>query len=1057
MSTRLALTVVGTVVGAYFGYPQLGAMAGAMIGSAVDPTTIQGPRISEMRAQTVAEGVPRAVFFGTFPCTGNVLQTEARPRIIETSTRQGKGGTKVKSEKALRTYAIGICEGVATVLVVKQDNKIVYDMRIGSQMIAESQRWASNKIFYTGAEDQLPDPHLEALDADAPAHRGTCYMVAVDDDVTLMSGAISQFEFICAREVTTALGGSTIGPTNPGYATDINVDSNGNMLMLRDQAGGSPDYGVGAPGSFTVATYQKSSINTAIGTEVIANAGDSLGPGFDQRMGIIAINGSATNNYAVGGGGLGTNATMTRLLHNGAVTAYLVDEAAVPNWNTSDAANGTPPLVGGGVFFYENFVFMGMNRTTTNKLYKWATLMVGNSVPPLSYLVDPFGGGNAFLLHVSRAGNVRLMRNDASSIREYDIDLNFIGTLAVPTLSGSTGNIAAFAFDEDKGMQAYLHMPTTSTLALSVFDLSGNAIEFYPLGSVTPHGERDGKIIFTDDNIFAKRGSETYSIEAPRTYGGLDVLLSDIVDWLHRRCNFPASKYDTSELVDLIKGFGMASSGYTAADAIDSLRMGYNFDKSVRDKKAYYPNRGKASAKTLSFADLTTIPDKNRREQTQEIPYRLNAGYINPDSGYSRLTESAGSTSPDRRTTGEVTLDFPVVLSADQAAQMADRAYKTLLAEIDGTLELSIMLSSGLDLAEADPFAYSSLDGSLSRYRIEQMEFDNFALKITAKADRQSAYTSNVTGLAPPTPTLPPSTIVGPTVLAVIDGPARTDSEDKIGYTVAVTGALPPWYAAQVQRSLDTGASYTAAADIEGAAIMGVLLEDIAACTPFYKDTTNVVSVMPYRSGQTLDSLTALQFLQEQGVFALENADGSYEYMQALSWSVELDGSLTGTTLHRGIAHSGGTAHTAGAKFVWLSDAVYVDASSSWIGMALTHRAVSYDETEDETTNDQTQTYVGRSQNEWAPAMLRLTRDGSDNITAAWVGCARFGSSLNPVQSANFTGYRITFDDGTTSVSFETTASSYSYDASAMGPSVTVSVAALNRITGAGPATTESV
>ena len=203
MSTSLAPPVVGRVVGGYFGYPQLGAMAGAMIGSAVDPTTIQGPRINEAGNQTVAEGVPRTVVYGTLKCTGNVIQRGPLVKV-ETSTSQGKGSTKVESEKALRTYAIGICEGpiaLQGLLRVWRNKKLVYDVTPGSGMVQESTKWIENRRFYTGDETQLPDPDLELLDPDATAHRGSCYMVFIDDDVTDFQGAIPQYEFEVARNV----------------------------------------------------------------------------------------------------------------------------------------------------------------------------------------------------------------------------------------------------------------------------------------------------------------------------------------------------------------------------------------------------------------------------------------------------------------------------------------------------------------------------------------------------------------------------------------------------------------------------------------------------------------------------------------------------------------------------------------------------------------------------------------------------------------------------------------------------------------------------------------
>lgn len=1060
MSTRMALTVVGTVVGAYFGYPQLGAMAGALIGSAVDPTEIQGPTINEGAAQTVAEGIPRTVIFGRWKVGGNIIQRGAL-EIVETSESQGKGSTKVKGQKAYRTYAIGICKGGANVVLLKvwKDNKLVYDMSAGSAMVPQSEAWIANKRFYNGSETQLPDPDLEAIDADTPAYAGSAYMAFLRDDLSDMNGAISQYEFELATSATASLGALTIGPTNGGKVVDVNADADGNMIVLLDQTGGGVNpFTVGDPGTFTLSTRNKADINIEVSSVVITNGGDPVGgPSFDQRNGIIAIgNQTVPTNRTLAGGSLGSNNTATRVLMNGATSSYLVNEGGAANWDTDDAGNGTPPLLGGSVFFYDDDVFIARNRSSTNKLYKWTAVGGGNNVAPTAYVVDPFGASTPFMMTVSRQGNVRIMRTDGSAIREYDNDLIFTGTRTPPSLGASS--ISAFGFDEAKGWQAYLFI-ASSILTVSVFDLSGTLLQTYNLGSGISSGNVDGKFIFTDENIYIKRGTATFSIYAPATNNPDSIPMHEIVDWVHEKCDFPAGEWNSSQLTDEIRGFGLSSAGYTGADAIDSLRLRGNFDKSMRGTVMHYQKRGANSVKALSYLDLTSESDNVQREQANEAPYKLNVRYPNPDAGYASLKESTGSISPDRRTTGEVTLDVPIAMSADEAAQVADIAYATMLAEIAGTTVLPIMLDSGTDLAEADCIDYTDRQGRITRLRIEQNEFASWALKLTCKADLQSAYTSDVVALLPaPIPEVPPSSIPGETIMAVIDGPARIDSEDRLGVLVAVTGASPAWYGAEVQRSINAGASYSPVAQFDYAVVIGTLLEDVPAASKFFTDTTNSVRVQLYRGTQTLDSLTTSDFYNYGGVFALENADGSWEWMQYLDASDDGGDQYTLTTLHRGVANTGGSAHVPGARFVMIAGAQFVDVSSGLLGVDLTHRAVSYGETEDDTDNEETREFEGNSQREEAPVFLTLTRDMSDLIDGSWIPVHRFGNDINPVASQNFQGFRVTIDDGSISSTFDTTASSFTgFDASGMASPVSVTVGAINRITGVGDTTSESI
>lgn len=1057
MSTRTALTVVGGVVGAYFGYPQLGLVVGGLVGGIVDPTVIPGPKIGEIAIQTSADGVARPIIYGAMACYGNIIQTGQAVKV-EGDDGGGKGEPEqATGDQVYRTYAIRICEGpVAALLRVWEDNKLVYDSRTGSPILADSTRWMANKVFYTGSEDQLPDPTLVAsVNPDTPSYRGTCYMVFNTENLTNRTGSIPQYRFEVAKEVYTTLGASTIGPVNPSFVTDVNVDEDGNMLMLRDQTGGSSPFSTGSPGTFTVATYDKNNINTQINQEVIFNSGDPTSPGDDQRSGIVAINGSAENNYAVASGSLSSNASATRLFHNGLVTCNLVDETGIVGWNTGDDANGTPPLL--GAMFYQDTVFMGVNRTGVRKMFKWPIGGSGHT-SPIAYLIDPMGT-NPFMYHVSRQGNVRLLRIDGGGINEYDNDLVFTGSRTVPAVpAGSFSNVRAFGFDEQKGMQAYLHMASdNSTLTVTVFDLNNVLMQSYPLGTYAATGQKEGKIVFSDENIFVKTKSSTFSIDAPSTFTPLTVPLSEIISDIHERCSIDSSMYDVSELTDEVAGFMLAGE-YTGADAIGSPKLVYFYDKSEHDKSLYYPKRGAAVIETLTVDDLTEIPDSTVREQAIEIPKKLHLKYQHANSGYAPVKATVVSSSPDVLTTGEVSIEVPIVLDEDQAIQTADKMYKVTRAELYGQTEVVVPLYVGAKYVTGNCVGLS-LRGSTKRMRIEEMVLTpDWQMKLTLKPDRQSAYTSNLTGVPIPDPTPPPSTIIGETELAVLDIPARVDFEDDLNYLVAVSGALPPWYGARYQRSFDGGANYTTVQDITTASIMGELLDPVDDASEFFTDTTNSVTVSLFRAGQTLSSISEQEFLSEGNPFALEKPDGSWEVMQFKDAHENSDGTFTLTTLHRGQLSSGTSSHSVGAKFVMLQRPSHIPAQSAWIGQDITHRAISLGESADDTTNDVTQTFVGRSQIEWTVASLKLTRDVND-VSATWEPRHRFGTANSPIASVNFQGFRVTIDGGSQgSVTFDTTNNFFTdYDTSTLGPDVIVTVSALNRITGAGPSTSKTI
>lgn len=536
---------------------------------------------------------------------------------------------------------------------------------------------------------------------------------------------------------------------------------------------------------------------------------------------------------------------------------------------------------------------------------------------------------------------------------------------------------------------------------------------------------------------------------------GAPVTLASIVADIHDRCGLESSQFDVSELTDMVGGLVLAGD-YTGADAINTLRGPYFFDKAEFDLKLWYPKRGAAVIQTLTVDDLIDEPDQQMREQAVEYPRKFHLFYQHAASGYAVVKATSQFSSPDLQVVGEVTTQVPIVFAGaeDEGQQTVDKMHKVSWAEAEGEVKFSIPWSF-LKFVPSNPVALS-LRGRVNRLRLTQLDLHDGVIDVTARHDRQSAYTSNVTGIPIPVPTPPPATIVGSTTLLVLDIPSLRDTEDDLNIYYAVTGAQPAWYGAVVQRSLDGGSTWSTITTINNAAVIGELLAAVPDASADYTDTTNSVHVRLYREGQTLDSISNAAFLSEGGAFALENAEGSWEICQARDWVHVIDNDYTGTTLHRGRLNSTTNSHAIGRRFVMLDGLTHVATQSSMIGQSVVHRAPSLSKSP-ELAATQTATYVGRSQIEWEPASLVLARSGSNIVSGSFAPRYRFGTDDAPVNSANMTGFRITIVGTSTVVLPDQVANTFSYDASALGASVTVSVQALNRITGAGPATSGTI
>lgn len=217
--------IAGGLIGFAIGGPagaQWGWMIGSVVGGIVDPQVIQGAQWQNQQLQGSSDGLARAVVFGTDTVTGNLLDAEpAGPRIGK-KEEGGKGGPVVERDTAILTYAIEICDSselrgtrINSVIAVWEDEKLVYDLRpdgdgnVDATRAAASYKWAANKKFYFGGEDQSPPPELEAIHGagNIPAYRGSCIMTVLDEDLMVdvddkPRGRIPTYRFLASSCVT---------------------------------------------------------------------------------------------------------------------------------------------------------------------------------------------------------------------------------------------------------------------------------------------------------------------------------------------------------------------------------------------------------------------------------------------------------------------------------------------------------------------------------------------------------------------------------------------------------------------------------------------------------------------------------------------------------------------------------------------------------------------------------------------------------------------------------------------------------------------------------------
>jgi hypothetical protein len=168
---QVILSAVGTAVAGPVG-SAIGLAVGAMIDTAalnaLTPARQVGPRIPELRLTGAAEGAPMAAVFGRARVAGQVIwAARFKARWID-GRSGGSKGAKTTSAAYSLSFAVAVCEGpIDGIGRVWADGKPM-------DMAGVVMR------VHTGAEDQGPDPLIAAVEGDAPAYRGTAYVVFED-------------------------------------------------------------------------------------------------------------------------------------------------------------------------------------------------------------------------------------------------------------------------------------------------------------------------------------------------------------------------------------------------------------------------------------------------------------------------------------------------------------------------------------------------------------------------------------------------------------------------------------------------------------------------------------------------------------------------------------------------------------------------------------------------------------------------------------------------------------------------------------------------------------
>lgn len=1050
---RQVLPVVGAIVGAYFGNPQLGWAIGSAIGNAVDPQVIKGPSIGELAQQTSSEGGPRPWVFGLSPpIAGNVIAT-GEPRIVKRKKSSGKGGPKVETESVYRTYAVGVSETVGGFVRVWRNSQLVYDVSADSQVSAEDNLlFLEHARFFLGTFDQEPSPDLEALFGvgTTPAHRGTAYMVMADEDLTDFRGAIPQWTFQVQRcgvqtPMIVALSNTGFDPTHQVMRS---LDGTNFELQETPENPNSPLNGFAWSG---MAHSRELGLFVAVQpvTQHIMyseNAEDwtlhdaGVGAGwrditwsgtlglFVMTRGTITGQAIATspdaltwtlrNTPASFVSGQVVHWTGERLIagQNGSIVANLMSSEDGITWTN---IAGTPSIA---VYDMNSYAIDAV-RTVDRALQNWKSVDGGVTF-------SSSGSGVGFGL-----GDLAFDPNG----KVVAVSIFGMAAAAAPlanltAISAPAGQWEGICYSTSFGGFYMSCGPGSGTSRIAYMADGANTVVDVPVPANCQNGGWD--FVLAVDSSFT---------------GDCSMSVAEIIDELCERVGMPAGTFDTSELLDdLCPGLAVTNA-YPASEAIRALSQVFFFDPSNSDGVLHFPKRGANSVATITEDELVDSDAELEREKRSDpiiIPRVLHLMYHDVAGGLApnkQTSERAG----DRRALGEQTLQSAIVLHADQAARAVVINHKIMAESQGGELKYQLP-DSFLELAPADPIILQ-WQGHSVRVMIQRADtFDGYQ-EYLAVRDRQSAYVSTIEGIPPPPSTPPPSSQIGATLLELLDIHILRDADDAVGlfYYVAVSGILDAWQGAEVEISYDGGANYVDSDSTTVPALMGSLLSALPDHPQAYPDETNTVRVQILSPNEDLFATTLAGMLNRENlviigdeIIQFAEADEVYEGVWDLSY------------LLRGRKGTTTAAHIVGERFVFLDrdSLTMVPANLVDVGRTLTFRATSFG-TNPENGTVKSMTYAGRAQIEREVGYLEAHRDGTDAVVT-WQGVGRLGAGAQVAHGQRFDGYRVTFDDGSNpEIVVDTDDETVTQDVSGLGSPINITVVQLNSLTGEGPPT----
>ncbi len=321
--------------------------------------------------------------------------------------------------------------------------------------------------------------------------------------------------------------------------------------------------------------------------------------------------------------------------------------------------------------------------------------------------------------------------------------------------------------------------------------------------------------------------------------------LSTIIQDLCERSGIAASEIDTGGVTGSVTGY-LAANKSSVKSYIDPLKQAYMFDM-FDSEKLVFRARNNTVLDAIDVSELIASENSHPltidRLQEKDLPNRVSVVYIDEDRKYENNTQYAYRS--EEYGQGDESLTVPVVMTADDAAQVADKA---LVNKWSGRVKLSFAVTHEKLYWEVGDVI--QIVNANKTYTVMLTDLEDVGDKIKCDAVNVGgiALTSDATGDSGLIP-VEELSVYKRSILLQLDVPIVREQDDDAGFYYAVyhdNTESGKWSGANVSRSQDNGTTWQALAFFQNSATYGQVTTVIPAPARFtlWDDATKFTVVM---------------------------------------------------------------------------------------------------------------------------------------------------------------------------------------------------------------------